>query len=394
MEVDLSARSVRVSIKSLDAVMNLTGELVTLKNRLDACTQRLQSEELQGITDAFDRLARQWVREVAALRMVSMRTLLMKFPPLARNLGREGGKPVRLEIGGEETRVDRDMIQHLYDPLVHLIRNAVDHGIEPPETRKILGKPETGTIRLFCSQREEKILIEVSDDGKGIQADEMKEAALSKGVITRKRAAELSNEEALQLIFVPGLTTLDDATSVSGRGVGMDIVDQHIRQIRGSVEVHTSRGTGTTFLITLPATLLTLKALIVRLGGRRYGIPLHLVSETMRIREGDIRQMEKREVIFSRGSVLPLKSLGELLEIRGTGPRDGSGGIPVVIIDTGGRRTALWVHELLGKQDLVMKPLGRYPGRVTGVEGAAILGDGSVALVLDMEGILASAGGS
>ena len=375
--------TIRVSTARLDSFMNLVGEMITSVNRLNGTSRRLRDNDLITISSTITRLTKQIHSGLMIVRMVRIEKIFNKFPGVVRNLARGREKELELVISGRETELDKSVTEQIYDPLVHILRNAVDHGIENPEERRRLGKPPTGRIQLRARHEQNSVVIEISDDGRGIDPVKIREAAVSKGVISPEAALALTEDQAINLIFLPGFSSAEQVSDISGRGVGMDVVRENVRKLRGTVEVNTATGRGTTFRIQLPLTLAVLQVLLVRTGGLVYALPLHSVSETLLIDASEINTLEKSDVIFIRGTALQLKSINSILG--GGAPSSRSGLIPVVVLGFAEKKIAISVDELLGKQDVVMKPLGDYLGVVKGVEGAAIMTDGSVTLIINAE---------
>ncbi|MDQ3810126.1 MAG: chemotaxis protein CheA, partial [Chloroflexota bacterium] len=304
------------------------------------------------------------------------------------------GKQVDFIVEGKETELDRSVLEEIGDPLVHLIRNAVDHGLETAEERLALGKPASGRLSLRAEHADSFILISLEDDGRGIDVDAVKRKAVERGAISHEQAERMSEREACELIFAPGLSTARQVSDVSGRGVGMDIVRANVEKINGSVEVQTRRGQGTRFIVRLPLTLAIVQSLLVRVAGGIYALPIHAVTETLRVQPEQVHRVNQREAIQLRGTVLPLISL------RGVFGVDGDQDAPdiradsrlvVAVHTTHSRQVGLVVDGLVGEQEIVIKPLGQLVGEVAGISGAAILGDGSVALILDVATLVAQA---
>jgi len=379
--------TIRVSTEKLDHLMNLAGELITDRNRLNDFAERLGNEDLSTIASDINLLVGQLQCEIMGIRLVPIESLFHKFPGVVRNLSREQNKEIELILEGKETELDKTLIEQIHDPLVHLLRNAVDHGIEAPDVRKARGKPPHGRITLSSRHQENNVIIEISDDGEGIDGEKMKSTGVRKGIISEEQAAALSHDEAVRLIFVPGLSTTAQVTEVSGRGVGLDVVKENVQKLRGMVDVRTTRGLGTTFRIRIPLTLAILQVLLVKAGGLSYALPLHTVSETRLISADEIKSMDKDDVILIRDRVYPLKPLSSVLKLDAK-PARTKDKIPVVVVGLTEKRVALSVDELVGKQEVVMKSPGDYLGRVKGIEGASILADGSVTLILDVEAAL------
>lgn len=404
-------KTVRTSVERLDNLMNLVGELITDRNRLfqirSNFEQRFrgdpQVEELIQTTLHISRITDQLQEEVMRIRMLPIANVFNKFPRLVRDLARKAGKQVELVMRGEETELDRSVIEEISDPLIHLLRNAVDHGLETPEERRAAGKPERGTILLTARHEESRIILTVEDDGRGIDVERVKASAVQKGLLTEAEAAALSHDEAIHLIFRPGLSTAKVVTDVSGRGVGMDIVRANIERLNGTITVETWPGQGTQFQITLPLTLAIIPTLLVRLGESTFAIPLPAVMETLRVPLTDIHTVKGKQVIQLRQRVLPLVRLSQVLgfQIRDKGHLSSVFRPPssvntsgngqryeyVVAVRWGRLEMGLLVDALVGEQELVIKPLGRLIGETPGISGAAILGDGRVALIVDVPGL-------
>jgi len=383
----LVSETIRVGTDKLDNLMNLVGELITGRNRLKEFSNRFRNDEMAGIASTIERLAGQIRSAVMSVRMVPIERLFIKFPGVVRNLARQRNKEVDLIIEGQDTELDKTVLEQMYDPLVHLLRNALDHGIERPEIRQRLGKTPEGRIRLSSRHQKSGVVIEVADDGQGIDPVTMRDIAFKRGFMTKEEARSMTDDQAIRLIFAPGFSTAETVTDVSGRGVGMDVVKENVQRLRGILDVQTVVGKGTKFQIQLPLTLAILDVLMVRVAGFCYALPLNTVTETMLISSSDINTMEKQEVIFVRGRAHPLKRLGSILQC-GSLVDFTNGTVPVVIVGLAEKRVALAVDELLGKQEVVMKPLGDYLGRVEGIEGASVLGDGTVTLIVDVEAAL------
>jgi two-component system chemotaxis sensor kinase CheA len=374
----LISETIRVPTVRLDNFMNLVGEMITSVNRLNDYSGRFRDHDLATIASTVTRLTRQIHTGLMSVRMVPVERLFNKFPGVVRNLARERNKEVELTVTGRETELDKTVIEQMYDPLVHLLRNAVDHGIEGPDRRRALGKSPAGSIRLSARHQQNSIIIEISDDGEGIDPEKMRQTAAKKGMMTAETASNLTDEQAIHLIFLPGFSSAETVTEISGRGVGMDVVKESVQKLRGTVDISTTKGKGVTFRIQLPLTLAIIEVLLVRAGALAYALPIHSVRETLLVDSSEIETMEKKAVIFIRGQALPLVELRVLLGGGPTVPHHGK--VPVVVLGIAGGKVAVSVDELLGKQDVVMKPLGEYLGKVEGVEGAAILADGEFVL--------------
>ncbi len=383
----LGSQTIRVVTEKLDVLINLVGEMITARNRLKGFSDRFRNDELAGIASTVERLTGQLHSAVMSVRMVPIERLFIKFPGVVRNLARQQNKQIDLIIEGEETELDKTVLEQMYDPLVHLLRNAVDHGIESPEIREKLGKPPAGRIWLLSRYEKGGVLIEVADDGRGIDPEKIREVAVSKGLLTQEEARLMSDDTAIRFMFTPGFSTALKISEISGRGVGMDVVRENVQRLRGVLDVETAVGKGTVIRIQLPLTLAILDVLLVKVEGLTYALQLNMVSETMLMDATEICSIEKSEVIFVRGKALPLKKLGSLLKCASPSA-EVKGPIPVVIVRLAEKKVALAVDELLGKQEVVMKSIGDYLGRVEGIEGASVLADGSVTLIVDIEAAL------
>jgi two-component system, chemotaxis family, sensor kinase CheA len=380
------SETIRVATNRLDTFMNLVGEMITSVNRLNSATNRLRDNDLNTISSTITRLTKQLHSGLMIVRMVRIERLFNKFPGVVRNLARELEKEVEFVMSGKETELDKTVTEQIYDPLMHLLRNAIDHGIEKPDKRREMGKSPAGKIRLNAWHEQNSVIIEIADDGRGIDAEEMRRMAIRKGITGQEAASALTDNQAINLIFLPGFSRVETVTGVSGRGVGMDVVRENIHKLRGTVDVDTTVGTGTSFRLRLPLTLAILQILLVRSAGSTYALPLNSVSETLLVDASDINTLEKNDVIFIRGTAHPLISLSTVVG-RGAAPIK-SGMIPVVLLGLAEKKVAVSVDELLDKQDVVMKPLGEYLGMIEGVEGAAILADGSVTLIINVEFVM------
>ncbi|RQD63083.1 MAG: chemotaxis protein CheA [Desulfonatronovibrio sp. MSAO_Bac4] len=383
------ASTIRVEHSRLDDLMNLIGELIINRNRFSMLSKSLEeghdvveiAQQLTETTNSMARISDDLQVTIMNVRMVPVQTVFTKFPRLVRDLSRKSNKNVQLITEGEETELDKSVVELIGDPLVHLIRNSVDHGIESEEKRIKAGKDATGTVWLRAAHRGNSVVIEVEDDGGGIDPEKMKAKAVEKNIITQEKAQNMEDQEAVDLIFAPGFSTAEKVTDISGRGVGMDVVKNNIKNLKGSVIASSNLGKGTRFSITLPLTLAIIDALIVKVAGQTYAIPLDAVSETTKIEASKLSEINNRKAVTLRGEVLGLADLGSLLDFSaGTQERDV---LPVVIIHIGDRRLGLVVDTLLERQEVVIKSLGEYMGDQPGISGATIMGDGRVVLILD-----------
>jgi len=390
------AQTVRVDIRKLDHLMNIVAELAIVRSALSRITDRVRgAPELRELGIELHRLHRGLDRHLGDLqsgilevRMVPLGQVFDKLARVVRQISREHDKEINLVITGAETEVDKLIVEELSDPLMHMIRNAIDHGIEPRRTREQRGKPETGTIALNAYQKGNHVVIEVQDDGAGIHEEKVLARAIKQGLVTETEAASLLQRDILGFIFVPGFTTKDGANELSGRGVGMDIVKTNISKLGGIIDVHSELGIGTKMTVTLPITLAIISALVVVIAGRRYALPLASVLEALLFDPGSVRTIEGREVMTLRGATLALCRLEMLF---GLPPTPDSLPPPrrfVVVVGVGTQRLGCVVDQLIGQQDIVIKPLGKSLDAVRGFAGATELGDQHVGLVIDAPAIV------
>ncbi len=386
-------QTVRVDIRKLDHLMNIVGELSIVRSSLSRIAERLRGEgsrqlatELMRLHRNFDRRLGEMQDGILEVRMVPLGQVFDRLARVVRQISRDLGKEIRLVITGAETEIDKLIVEELSDPLMHMIRNAIDHGIESAERRAEVGKPLAGTIALNAFQKGNHVMIEVEDDGRGIDEVALVEKAVESGKIARSEASELVRDEILALIFVPGLSTREQVDDLSGRGVGMDIVKTNINKLGGVIDVHSETGIGTKMAITLPITLAIVSALLVRVYDQVFAIPLSTVSEALSFDPGQVRRVENREVITVRGSSLPICDLGRLLGL--PEPLEERRRRFVVVAALGNRRLGLVVDHLFGQEDIVIKPLGASLSRVRGFAGATELGDQRVGLVLDSGAVI------
>ena len=395
------ANTVRVDIRKLDHLMNVVGELALVKSAVGRISERLRGRpelrqlaiELHRINRGFERRLEELQDGILDVRMVPLGQIFDKLARIVRQVAREHDKDVKLLVTGADTEVDKLIVEELSDPLMHLIRNAIDHGIESPKVRELADKPVSGTLALNAYQKGKHVVIEVEDDGAGMNPQRIVETALRRELITEEAAAEVSREEALNLIFMPGFSTRSAITDLSGRGVGMDVVKTNISRLGGVIDGQSERGTGTKFTITLPVTLAIINALLIRIGGRGFAIPITSVQEAILFEPEKLRTVEGREVMTLRGATLPLCRLDRLFRLEAAEPPelDADGTPPrryVVVCAVAHRRLGFVVDGLDGQQDIVIKSLGKSLQRVRGFAGATDLGDQQVALVLDVPALL------
>lgn len=385
------SRMVRVDIDKLDVLMNIVGELVIAKGTVADLGERLRTEghELAAdfikATRILERRLAELQKGVMEVRMVPVSQLFDKMARIVRRMAGEVGKKITLEIHGADTELDKLIVEDLSDPLMHIIRNSIDHGIEPPEERIALGKPENGRVSLCAAQKGNHVVIEIHDDGRGIDADKVRRKALDRGLISPD--VELSEEEIFDLLFLPGFSTADQVSELSGRGVGMDVAKNNISALSGMIEIASSLGRGTTMSITLPITLAIIKALIIRIQDKEFAIPITAVMETLMVEHSAVRSIEGREVMELRQSTLPLIRLSRLFHLPVDAPPRGHHFFAVVV-GMAERRLGIIVDELLGQQDVVIKPLGHVLSFVRGFAGAAELGNRKTILVLDVGSLM------
>jgi len=383
-------RSVRVDIDKLDDLMNLVSELIIAKNGLVS----INTAEVTGLRESgfneqieyLERITTNLHQSVMKTRMVPIENVVSRFPRMIRDISKKLNKKMELYMSGEETELDRTVIDEIGDPLMHMLRNAADHGLESNEERIKAGKPEVGSIFLNAYQDGNNVVIEVRDDGKGVDVEKVKKKAVEKGAITAEQAATMSDKEAVDLLFRPSFSTAEQVSDLSGRGVGLDVVKSKIEALGGDVEAKTVLGEGTTFIVRLPLTLAIIQALMVELGQEKYAIPLGSIQTIEDVLPSDIKYVQTKEVIHLRGNVIPLIRLRNVLDI----PQDDFApeSLTVVIVAKGDRLAGLVVDNLIGQQEIVIKSIGKYINNNKMIGGATILGDGEVALILDANAIV------
>lgn len=381
--------TIRIDTNRLDQVLNLSGEIGLAKNRLnclrtDIIAGKSDGETLRALDEAvshLDLLVGDLQNAVMKTRMQPIGRLFQKYPRVARDMARQLGKNVDLVLEGEDTELDKTMIEELGDPLIHLVRNAVDHGLESPEERRASGKPEKATVKLSAQQVGDHIVLSISDDGRGMRPDVLKQKALQKGLIDADAAANMDDRHALHLVFLPGFSTKEQVSSFSGRGVGMDVVKTNIQKLNGRIEIKSVVGQGTTFSISLPLTLAILPVLVVRIGEQSFAVPLSLVREIINIRPEEVQEVSGRATLMVRDEALQIRSLAALLGWRQEKPPAYG-----VLMQTTISSFILAVDGFVGRDDVVIKPLDDIKPK--GIAGATLSGDGSVVLVLDMEQLL------
>lgn len=387
-----SIQTLRIDVDRVDKVMNLTGEIVLIRNRLLNIATTLDSrypndESVENLLESvsfLDLVTSDMQLAVMRMRMQPLKKVFSKFPRLVRDIANSIGKEVELNITGEDTEVDRSVIEHIGDPMVHIIRNAIDHGIEPIEERIRKNKDRKGKINIDAYQKGNQIIIEITDDGRGIDIEKVKKKALEKSLITHEEYNKLSDDVAINLIFLPGFSTADVATELSGRGVGMDVVKTNISRLNGYVEVTSKKDIGSIFKISLPLTLAIIQSLMVKTCGNIYAVPLAPIEETITINRKEIKEIAGQKVAIVRDRVYPLFELSEILGNYSNGYAEDR---YILVISSGDRRFCIAVDELLGQEEVVIKTIdGKYTDS-TYVLGATITGDGKVVLIIDPSGI-------
>jgi two-component system chemotaxis sensor kinase CheA len=380
--------TVRVDTKRLDAIVNLIGELVLARNRLKTLRARIRDEELDRAVSTLDVATARLQSAVMRTRMQPVGKVFSRFPKVARDVARTLRKEVELELVGAETELDRNLVEALADPLVHLVRNAIDHGVEDPDLREASGKPRSGHVRLSAQQEGDYVSIEIQDDGAGIDPERLREKAREKGLIDHEAAARLSVEECLHLIFLPGFSTKAEVTDISGRGVGMDVVQSRIRELSGTIQIQSELGRGSRFMIRVPLTLAILPTLLVQAGEDVYALPLARVLEVLHAPQTSLGWFDGRAVLDRRSHTLALVDLRRWLgvDVHNT-PL-----LTVVVLQAGEARFGLVVDQVRGREEVVIKPLPRALRGLPGYAGATLIGDGRMALILDVDGLRASDG--
>jgi two-component system chemotaxis sensor kinase CheA len=394
-KIKIEDNSIRVDVERLDDLLNIVSELVLGRNRLAQVYSEFALEfegtkytrDLSDVTKQIDLMTNELQLVVMKTRMVKIGKVFNRFPRLVRDLSRGTGKTINLVIKGEETELDKTLIEEINDPLVHLIRNSVDHAIESPEERERNGKDTTGTITLSAEQEGNNIVIKVEDDGKGINPDVIKEKAVSKGLITKEKAKELSKQDTYNLIFLPGFSTAEKVTNISGRGVGMDVVKTNVTKLRGIINIESETGKGTKIVIKLPLTLAIIPGMIVKVNKETLVIPLNSVIEVVRVHSDNISTINKHEVIRMRDNIIPLIETDELIYSR---KRETNEKVwqYVVVVGIAEKVFGIKVDEMVGQKEVVIKSLGDYLGSVEGIAGSTILGDGTVVMILDISELL------
>lgn len=386
--------TIRVDVARLDTLMNLVGELVLGRNRLSQIVHQMSEQyesipatrELGETNSHIDFITTELQMAVMKTRMVPIGKVFNKLPRLVRELAKEMGKEIELVMFGEDTELDKSLGEELNDPLVHLLRNAADHGVESIEDRLAKGKPAKGTVTVKAEHEGNHIMISVADDGKGMDPEKLKQKAIEKGTITEVRAREMSKTEAFNLVFAPGFSTAQKVTNVSGRGVGMDVVRTNVAKLKGTIDIESELGVGSTFVIKLPLTLAIIQALLVEVKKEVYSIPLDSVIEVVRVDVTEISTINGKQVIRLRDSVLPLAHLGGAMGVSGSDVATER--LYIVVVGIAEQRLGIVVDSLLGQKEVVIKTLGEYLGTIKGIAGSTILGDGRVIMIVDISELM------
>ena len=393
-EKKVADQTIRVDVDRLDTLMNIMGELVLSRNALLQTINKVEStedmtlvkEDLSRAATSMNYITTELQLSVMKMRMQPIGKVFSKFPRLVRDLARETGKKIELQISGEGTELDRSVIEEIGDPLVHLIRNSCDHGIEMPEDRVKAGKSDQGTVKLSAGQEGSNIIIEIEDDGKGLDVDAIKQKAVDRGLATEAELERLPQKEIFRFIFEAGFSTAKVVSDISGRGVGMDVVRSNIEKLNGIIELDSARGQGTTITIKLPLTLAIIQGLLVQSDDEVFILPLASVHETVRTDRSRVYYVNRRPVVRLRDEIIPIINIGELL-------RNSSQGFVltekpyIVIVGLADRKLGILIDRFLGQEEVVIKSLGSYLGSTEGVAGATILGDGRIRLIIDLLGL-------
>ena len=385
----VTGRTVRVDIEKLDALMNQVSELIIAKNSLVSISSTdsgdFQNQSFHEQIEYLERITTNLHESVMKVRMVPIESVVNKFPRMIRDLSRKLDKKMELSMTGEDTELDRTVVDQIGDPLQHLLRNSADHGLEDNATRIERGKPEVGSIFLKAFQEGNNVIIEVGDDGNGIDVAAVRDKAVERGVITPEQAENMTQKEIINLLFLPSFSMAKKITDISGRGVGLDVVKSNIEALGGDVEVRTKLGEGTTFIVRLPLTLAIIQALMVEVRDEKYAIALGSIANIESIPVNEIKYVQAQEVIHLRGAVIPLIRLDKILDVEGEGQAEN---LTVVIVKKGDSLAGLVVDNLIGQQEIVIKSLGKYINNNKIISGATILGDGEVALILDVNTLM------
>lgn len=395
-EATAGQKVLKVGQEKIDRLMDLIGEMVVAKNSLPYLAQRAESHygqrelarEIKAQYTVINRIAEDMQHAIMQVRMLPVGAVFQRFGRLVRDISRKLGKEVHLQIEGEDTEADKNVIESLADPLIHILRNSLDHGIETPEARRAAGKPAAGTIRISARQESDRVLIEIADDGAGVDPARVRAKAVERGLIPADRAATLSDADAVQLIFLPGFSTAEKISDLSGRGVGMDVVRSAVERINGAVELSSVHGRGTTLRLSLPLSMAVTNVMIIESAGRRFGVPMDLIVETVRVHAEDIHHFKQARTTVLRGRIVPLRALNELLALDAEPLANGDGELAVLVVRLGNDPVGLLVDQFHGASDIILKPMEGVLAGLTGFAGTALMGDGSVLMVLNPKELL------
>ncbi|KNY28359.1 chemotaxis protein CheA [Pseudobacteroides cellulosolvens] len=380
-----TGKTVRVDIDRLDVLMNLVSELIIIKTRLEGLDEIERNQNYNEVIEYFERVTTNLHDAVMKVRMVPIETVFNRFPRMLRDISRSINKEIVLNMSGEDTELDRTVIDEIGDPLIHLLRNSADHGIESLDKRRELGKPDAGQINLRAYQDGNNVVIEVEDDGKGIDLEKVKKKAIDRGFVNKDAAKNLSRKDIIDFLFKPSFSTAEAITDLSGRGVGLDVVKTKIETLGGMVEVDTEAGKGSKFIIRLPLTLAIIQALLVQINTEKYALPLNTIREIIKVKPEDIKQVQKQEIILLRNTIVPIIRIGNCLDVP---PSDKQNKLlTVVVVKKGEKLSGFLVDNLIGQHEIVIKSLGKLLAGIKTIAGATILGDGNVALILDVNSL-------
>lgn len=388
---DASQKVLKVSQDKIDRLMDLIGEMVVAKNALpylairaeETFGQRELAREIKAQYSVINRIAEDMQHAIMQVRMLPVGTVFQRFGRLVRDISKKLGKDVQLVIEGEDTEADKNVIEPLADPLIHILRNSLDHGIEMPEVRKKNGKPAQGTLKVSARQESDRVILDISDDGAGIDTDRVRAKAVERGLIPEDRAALLTEHEAVQLVFLPGFSTAESISDLSGRGVGMDVVRSAIERINGTVELTSERGKGTLIRMALPLSMAVTNVMMIEAGSRRFGVPMDLIVETVRVNAEDVHHFKSAQTTVLRGRIVPLRSLHELLALDAQPVLNNANELAVLVVRMGNENIGLLVDDFHGTSDIILKPLEGVLSGITGFAGTALMGDGSVLMILN-----------
>ncbi len=387
---------VKVAQDKIDRLMDLIGEMVVAKNALPYLASRAEtvfgqrelSREIKTQYSVINRIAEDMQHAIMQVRMLPVGTIFQRFSRLVRDISKKLGKEVALVIEGEGTEADKNVIESLADPLIHILRNSLDHGIELPAVRVAAGKSPVGTLRVSARQEGDRVCLEISDDGAGIDTDRVRAKAVERGLIPADRAGALSEDEAVQLVFLPGFSTAETISDLSGRGVGMDVVRSAIERVNGQVELSSVRGQGTTIRLALPLSMAVTNVMMIEAAGRRFGVPMDMIVETVRVPAEDIHCFKQARTVVLRGRIVPLRALADLLSLDAAARLNADGEHAVLVVRMGAETTGLLVDEFHGTSDIILKPLEGVLAGLTGFSGTALMGDGSVLMILNPKEIV------